>query len=73
MPGVRIALGTPGLCRSPGIQRSTKPSAPQFADAAQSRPTVSPALEPESRGAGAWTPFILLVYGSSRPWDSSSS
>ena len=36
MPGVRIALDTPGPCRSPGVQRSTNPGAPQFANAAQS-------------------------------------
>ncbi len=36
MPGVRIALDTPGPCRSPSVQRSTNPGAPQFADTAQS-------------------------------------
>ena len=36
MPVVRIALGTPEPCRIPGVQRSTNPGAPQFANAAQS-------------------------------------
>ena len=35
-PGVRFALGKPRPSRSPGIQRSTNPGAPQFANAAQS-------------------------------------